>query len=500
MKSSLVNARVRLFFGICFYVICTQAVLADGELWIRNCPYVNADVYLDGNSRGRIDLNGEYQATVAPGVYRLSIRQNGAEVYADNRCEIIDTLTTRRESFDQSKSLNYDTASDSTLKVDTRIPGVEVYLDGRFAGTTDVNGVFFTGITVGQHDIEIRKTGFIGQRKTVYIASDLTQTERFVLQPQANPEVTGTTLLIVILVLALLFLVILAAFVVLRTKSRVGRDLGKFDRYAIKGIIGRGGMATIYRAKDTKTGYFIALKIMDVGYLSDADLVNKFMREGRTIEEINREYPEAPLVRVFRYGRENNKTYGRPFIAMEILNGQDLLKLFRLKGRFSLEFVTSVVRQVANALKPAHMKGIYHRDVSPDNIIVIKNDSRSPIIRLIDFGVARHEYTSAGTLDGSIAGKPPYMSPEQCRGDKVDGRSDIYSLGIIFYTFLAGNPPFVSRNPLEVMKHHERTPVPPLNADVPPRIREIISKMLEKDPARRYRTVDYLLQDLDLAI
>ncbi|MCX5842194.1 MAG: protein kinase [Deltaproteobacteria bacterium] len=444
-------------------------------------------------------------ASFPAGTYRLLIKQNGIEVYADSGCELIDGLTTRRETFapPSKQSDMPDLAipvpvGDSTLKVDTRIPGVDVIIDGQPAGLTDANGVYFTGITIGQHEIEIRKVGFVGQRKTVFVNSDLTQTEKFVMQLQVAPELSGSNVLIIVLVLALLFLIIIATIVILRTRSRLGKDQGKFDRYSIRGIIGRGGMATIYRAKDTKTGKMVALKVMDVGYLTDADLVTKFMREGRTIEEINREFPEAPLVRVFRYGRESNKTYGRPFIAMEILSGQDLLKLFKAKGRFSMDFVISVVKQVGEALKPAHVKGIYHRDVSPDNIIVVKNDAHSPVIRLIDFGVARHEYTSAGTLDGSISGKPPYMSPEQCRGEKVDGRSDIYSLGVIFYTFITGNPPFISRNPLEVMKHHERTPVPPLPSDVPTRVKAIIFKMLEKDPVRRYQSVNDLLDDLEM--
>jgi serine/threonine protein kinase len=255
-------------------------------------------------------------------------------------------------------------------------------------------------------------------------------------------------------------------------------------------------MATIYRVKDVVSKTLLALKMMDEAYLNDKDLVEKFFKEGQVISEINREYPNVPVVKVFRYGRENTKTWGRPFIAMELLKGPNLLQFIKTNRNLHPIFIMKILKQLGEALHAAHIKGVYHRDITPDNIILINNDPFNPVIRLIDFGVARHEYTAAGTLDGSIAGKPAYMSPEQCRGEKVDGRSDIYSMGIVFYTLLTGTPPFISNNPLEVMTHHQRTPVPPLPGRVSPQISQIVLKMLKKDKNERYSSVSHLLTDL----
>jgi serine/threonine-protein kinase len=256
-------------------------------------------------------------------------------------------------------------------------------------------------------------------------------------------------------------------------------------------------MATVYRAKDRQTGRLVALKVMDPGLARDLDLLKKFLREGEVLRTLNTKHPEAPIVRVVDFGRESGRTNGRPFIAMELLQGRDALSYLQGRGRLSAEEAKGIVRQVLTALAAAHAEGVYHRDLSPDNILV--TDGHAHGIRLIDFGVARHEYTSAGTLDGSITGKPPYMSPEQCRGGKVDGRSDLYSLGVVFYTLLAGKPPFVAVNPLEVMKMHESEPVPPLPGDVPKGVAVIVYKMLEKEPDRRYPSAETVRKALELA-
>ena len=241
----------------------------------------------------------------------------------------------------------------------------------------------------------------------------------------------------------------------------------------------------------------IALKILDDRLLRDRDLIHKFSREGSGLSLLNKKFHDAPIVKIYRYGRENSAPYGRPFIAMELIKGPSLLDLINRKKNFSLSYSINLIKHVAHALSAAHALGIYHRDVSPDNIIIVRNNPNFPLIKLIDFGVAKHEYVDVGTLDGTISGKPPYMSPEQCRGEKVDGRSDIYSLGIIFYTMLTGDPPFASKNPLEVMYLHEHKPMPPLPIHVPERIRKIVSKMLEKQKAKRYQTIKGLIEDLN---
>jgi serine/threonine-protein kinase len=258
----------------------------------------------------------------------------------------------------------------------------------------------------------------------------------------------------------------------------------RIDRYDVREVLGRGGMATVYRAVDSlnpRNGA-LALKVMDEGHLGDPDLVHKFLREGQMLQQFNEADPEAPLVRVFHWGQAGGT--GVPFIAMELLEGQNLLQALKRQGKFSLPQAAHLVGGVARALIPAHAVGVYHRDLTPDNVILVNTPRGGYYLRLIDFGVARHEYTSHGTLDGSISGKPPYMSPEQCQGQAVDGRSDIYALGIMLYTLLVGSPPFAGRNPLEVMRMHKESAVP-FPETVPAVARALLVQTLAKDPNGR---------------
>ncbi len=270
----------------------------------------------------------------------------------------------------------------------------------------------------------------------------------------------------------------------------------RVDRYEVRELIGRGGMATIYKGIDTtrRGAPPVAIKIMDDAHLADPDLVRKFLREGEILRQLERDDPEAPLVHVFHFGRAGGDS-GRPFIAMEHVDGEDVLRHLRRRGRLPLSEAARVIAGVARALAPAHAAGVYHRDLTPDNVILTDTPRGGYRLRLIDFGVARHEYTSHGTLDGSIAGKPPYMSPEQCQGLPVDGRSDIYALGIMFFTLLTGEPPFVSKNPLEVMRMHKDEVVrfPPAFEEP---VRALLGRLLAKDPAQRPASVHFLLADL----
>jgi serine/threonine-protein kinase len=248
-------------------------------------------------------------------------------------------------------------------------------------------------------------------------------------------------------------------------------------------------MATVYKARDMtdKNRPAVALKVLDEAHLGDPDLVNKFLREGMILQQLAAADPDAPLVHVHHHGRAGGDS-GRPFIAMELLDGEDLLRHLRRLGRLQARAAVHFVSGVARALIPAHAAGIYHRDLTPDNVILVATPKGGYRLRLIDFGVARHEYTSHGTLDGSIAGKPPYMSPEQCRGLPVDGRSDIYSLGILLFALAVGAPPFVDNNPLEVMRRHQEDPVR-YPDNFPSSLRLILDRALAKDRDHRYQTV-----------
>ena len=400
--------------------------------------------------------------------------------------------------------------------VRTSVPDVDVYVDGRRVGSTGDNSALDIDLTPGQtYVVRVEKEGFITDQRRVS-ASGVSEDILFDLRAQLPPVVPPLSdtppsqggfadwlrenvltlvlgvllLLIVALVLALAWLVILD-----RRRGRGGGSSGRFplpippvrpapiggfDRYDLLRQIGRGGMATVYFARDRHLGQTVALKVMDAGLLGDADLVRKFIREGETLQRIAASFPDAPVVRALRYGREHGDEEGRPFVALEYLDGRSLLQVLRRRGRLPLPRAIAIARQVAEGLAAAHAHGVWHRDVSPDNVIVVGAETDAPTVRLIDFGVAKNEYTLVHTLDGSITGKPAYMSPEQCRGDALDGRSDLYALGALLYALLTGHPPFTHRNPLLVMRMHESNEVPPLPETVPPAVRDLVQRLLSK--------------------
>jgi len=256
-------------------------------------------------------------------------------------------------------------------------------------------------------------------------------------------------------------------------------------------------MATIYSATDIKYNRKVALKIMHENLLDDEDLITKFLYEGDILEQLNRKYPDAPIVKVYRHSRESNDIHGRPFITLEYVEGKDLDDIIRERKKLSLSEIVFIIKETGRALSKAHKEDIWHRDVSPGNIIIQQSEGSVDKLTVIDFGVAKHEYLGKKTPDGSIHGKPPFMSPEQCRNEPLDGRSDLYSLGILFYTLIAGQPPFMSSNPLEVMKMHESAELPELPEWVPFEIKMTIEKMLEKNPDNRYQTVDEVIEKIE---
>lgn len=309
-----------------------------------------------------------------------------------------------------------------------------------------------------------------------------------------NPEII---LLFSILLIAAVLIVLIISIRKKKTEKLSKLSTGsRFDNYEIVNFIKRGGMATVFEAINVKTKDKVALKIMHESLMDDNDLVEKFLREGDILEKLNRKFPNSPIVKVFRHSRENNETNGRPFIALELVNGVDL-DSFLVNNRPTIAQTVFIVKNVLYALRVAHSEGILHRDISPGNVMIDINNGKIQDVKIIDFGVAKNEYMNKNTPDSSIHGKPPFMSPEQCRNEKLDKRSDIYSLGILFYTLLVGQPPFISKNPLEVMSMHQTDKYPPLPDNFSNDIKNIVNNLLEKDIISRYQNADEVLTDLE---
>ncbi len=265
----------------------------------------------------------------------------------------------------------------------------------------------------------------------------------------------------------------------------------KIDRYEIKREMGRGGMATVYEAHDPRFQRVVAVKVLPREFLHDPEFRARFEREARTIAQL--EHPA--IVPVYDFGEDD----GQPFLVMRLMTGGDLSD--RLANwPLSTEETAVILKRLGSALDAAHRQGIIHRDLKPGNILFDQYGDAY----LADFGIAHiASSTQALTASGSLVGTPTYMSPEQVYGDKeLDGRSDIYALGVILFQMLTGHTPYDADTPARVMMQHIMDPVPPLSEerpDLPPEFDEIIHKAMAKEREERYPTGKDLSTDLSVA-
>ena len=260
------------------------------------------------------------------------------------------------------------------------------------------------------------------------------------------------------------------------------------NRYQVTHLIARGGMAMVYRAQDLLLNRFVALKILYPELSADPQFVERFRREAQAAANLS--HPN--IVPVFDWG-EDNGTY---FIVMELIDGQSLAALLSQSRTLTPARSAFVIAQVASALGYAHRSGVVHRDVKPGNILLTSDGQ----VKVTDFGIAQAVSTEDNlTQAGLVMGTATYFSPEQAEGAAVDGRSDVYSLGIVLYELLAGRPPFMGDSPVAVATMHVNSVVPPtreLNPSVPSDLEAITMHALEKRPDMRYQTADEMRADL----
>ena len=259
-------------------------------------------------------------------------------------------------------------------------------------------------------------------------------------------------------------------------------------RYELLEKIGDGGMAVVYKGKDKLLNRFIAVKILRPEFTKDATFVENFKRESQAAAGLS--HPN--IVGVYDVGREGNINY----IVMELIEGDTLNKIIEKEAPMDYRKVIDISKQVASALRIAHKNKIIHRDVKPHNIMVT-NDG---VVKLADFGIARAVNDATLSTGSKIVGSVHYFSPEQARGNYVDERSDIYSLGIVVYEMLTGKVPFDGDNPVTVaLKHINEEIVPPreLEPSIPPALERIVMKATSKFQTNRYANADELIQDLD---
>lgn len=258
-------------------------------------------------------------------------------------------------------------------------------------------------------------------------------------------------------------------------------------RYLIIEELGRGGMGRVFKARDQKLGITVALKMIRPEYSSNPAVIDLFTKETLLARSLTQEN----IIRIFDLG----ESQGLPFISMEFVSGQNLGQLMRASGALTEETTVSIAGQVCQALVAAQAKGIVHRDLKPQNILVDANGR----VHLADFGLAKSLEAMEATRAGGVVGTPPYLSPEQAKGEKVDTRADIYALGIIMYEMLTGRRPFQSDSTAGYIdKHIHEKPAPPSrwNSHIPPYLEKITLHCLEKDPAKRFQSAADVLKAL----
>jgi eukaryotic-like serine/threonine-protein kinase len=265
-------------------------------------------------------------------------------------------------------------------------------------------------------------------------------------------------------------------------------------RYQIIERIGRGGMASVYRAHDPGIDRVIAIKFLHSAYCQDDEYRSRFLREARAAGNLS--HPN--IVTVHDVGEID----GRPYMAMELIQGEPLDELMKRSGPLPIRDTLAIGLQLANALAYAHSKGIVHRDIKPSNIMGVKG---TMTVKVTDFGIAHVASSSAThqTHVGDVLGTPQYMSPEQTKGEKVDGRSDLFSVGIILYQMLSGHAPFQGDSVVSLaMKIANEEPVPldKLRPEIPQAVRRIVERCLAKRPDRRFQTGKELADALSRAL
>ncbi len=248
--------------------------------------------------------------------------------------------------------------------------------------------------------------------------------------------------------------------------------------YEILTKIGSGGMGAVYSARHSQTGATVALKVMRLDLADDVSFVKRFRREAATASSID----SSNVVGVHEAGIDGDT----PYIAMELVEGESLAALMRRSGPLPVAQALNIASQVAHGLEAAHLKGVTHRDISPQNILI--NDQG--VAKIADFGIARFQSGGTLTQTGVFIGKPSYSAPETIDGGS-DIRSDIYSLGVVLFEMLAGQPPFAGATPLATIKMHQEQ-APPLLADmglkVSASMEEVLGRCLTKEPADRFQT------------
>jgi len=425
-----------------------------------------------------------------------------------------------------------------SLYITSRPSGATVYLDDTRMGET---ALVINAVPSGSHKLRLELAGYETVEQIIGIKSG-----RMTRLPLALARAKGTSMIAtevitpplrelfsefinpwVVILVALLFTgVVIMALIIkaiptrrhptpaARTAQRVARPTkvrtpskrlripasvkgitlkktAALGNYRILEKIASGGMAKIYTASHVRNGGMAVVKVPYDQFQNDHRFVERFRREA----QLGQKLLHDNIIRIYEYGTSKD---GLTYIAMEYLPGIDLRGYLDTHGKMPAKEAVRTVAQVCRALGYAHSKGVIHRDIKPENIMLPDKRGKNKVV-LMDFGVAHAAYLGTVGTRSTYLGTPYYMSPDQISRRKVDGRSDIYSLGVVFFEMLTGQRPFDDADPLKVLiKHRESSPPKPrsLNRKIPTALERIVLKMLAKRPADRYKSAEALVAAL----
>jgi eukaryotic-like serine/threonine-protein kinase len=260
---------------------------------------------------------------------------------------------------------------------------------------------------------------------------------------------------------------------------RVGVTLS--GRYRLQRLIATGGMGQVWEAVDSRLGRRVAVKVLKQEFSQDSEFIERFRAEARTTAMLN----HPGIASVHDYGETDMNGEGRTaYLVMELVNGEPLNSVLKRTGRLSLRHTLDMLEQTGRALQVAHAAGLVHRDVKPGNILITPTGQ----VKITDFGIAKAVDAAPVTQTGMVMGTAQYIAPEQALGHDASPASDVYALGVVGYEAISGKRPFTGDGALTVAMKHIKEPPPPLPADLPPNVRELIEITLVKNPGMRYRS------------
>lgn len=274
-------------------------------------------------------------------------------------------------------------------------------------------------------------------------------------------------------------------------------------KYSIERLIGVGGMGIVYKGWHELMRRAVAIKVLRPQFIDDENSIQRFKREAQAAGKLK--HPN--IITLHDFGVTDDGLF---YIVMDLLEGHSLTELIRYKGYVGVDRSIKIFSKVCDALQHAHTNGVIHRDLKPGNIIICPTEYDKDFVKLVDFGIAKtisdeDRSSQSLTQNGEVFGSPLYMSPEQCLGRTLDGRSDIYSTGVVLYEALIGHPPFVGQNMISTIDLHIHEPPPRFSQVrpdlyIPERVEAVVLKALSKKPEDRQQTMEQLKLELLMAV